>query len=387
MAAAADIHFGAWSTTLGLGALFGLAVAGLLLGTRENRVANRLLAALIAVVVLLLVPYVIGFAGFYDAYPWLSFAPFGWALAIGPLLYLHVHQQCRGRLPARPWRHGIPVGIKLVYSSLIFVQPLAFKNDWNARVHEPYVDPAETVLVFVSIGLYLRAAWRVHRDYQRWLADHLSNREEFRLSAQRNVLIAFAMLLVVWLPFEAVSYAADFNYFDRYPLYLVMAALVCALGLEGWRQAALRFPLPADAAGPGAPPHRAASEPEPGPRREHDWAALGAQWQARTAEAGWWRDPELSLEKLARQLGTNTAYLSRAFNEGLGLSFNEAINRLRVEAVRRELADPANPRELLDLAFAAGFSSKSSFNRVFKALTGETPSQFREHARGAGPIA
>ena len=382
---AANIHFGSWSTTLGLGALFGLVVAGLLLGTRENRVANRLLAALILVVVLQLVPYVIGFAGFYDAYPWLSFAPFGWALAIGPLLYLHVHRQCRGRLPPRPWRHGIPVAIKLVYSSLIFVQPLAFKNDWDQRVHAPYVDPAETLLVFVSLALYLRAAWRVHRDYQRWLADHVSNREEFRLGAQRNVLIAFATMLVVWLPYEAVSYAADFNYFDRYPLYLVMAALVCALGLEGWRSAGLHFPLPADAL--QAAPAPLASEPEPGPRREHDWAALGALWQSRTAEAGWWRDPELSLEKLARLLGTNTAYLSRAFNEGLGLSFNEAINRLRVEAVRRELADPENPRELLDIAFAAGFSSKSSFNRVFKALTGDTPSRIREQARGARPIA
>lgn len=391
MATAANIHFGAWSTTLGLGALFGLVVAGLLLSTRENRVANRLLAALIVVIVLLLVPYVIGFAGFYDAYPWLSFAPFGWALAIGPLLYLHVRQQCTGQLPAQAWRHGIPVAIKITYDCLIFVQPLAFKNDWDGRVHAPYVDPAETVLVFVSMGAYLLAAWRVHRGYQRWLADHLSNREEFRLSAQRNVLAALALLMLVWLPYEVVSHAADLNYFDRYPLYVVMAAMVCALGLEGWRQAGLRFPLPDATAAPEpaalVDPIEPADDPAARRDRDRDWAALGRHWQACTAEAGWWRDPALSLEKLARQLGTNTAYLSRAFNEGLGLSFNEAINRLRVEAVRRELADPANTRELLDIAFAAGFSSKSSFNRVFKALTGETPSRIRERARGSGPIA
>lgn len=48
--------------------------------------------------------------------------------------------------------------------------------------------------------------------------------------------------------------------------------------------------------------------------------------------------------------------------------------------------EPLDNRDLLDIAFAAGFSSKSSFNRVFKAQTGETPSRFREAARNAGPV-
>lgn len=80
---------------------------------------------------------------------------------------------------------------------------------------------------------------------------------------------------------------------------------------------------------------------------------------------------------MARLLGTNTAYLSRALNEGLGLSFNDAINRRRVAEVERQLADPTADGDLLEIAFAAGFSSKTSFNRVFKAQTGKTPTQFR----------
>lgn len=41
-----SIAFGPWSTTLAIGAGFGLAVAGLLAATRSNTVANRLLALL-----------------------------------------------------------------------------------------------------------------------------------------------------------------------------------------------------------------------------------------------------------------------------------------------------------------------------------------------------
>lgn len=387
------IRFGTWSTTLGLGALFGLAIALLLLNSRHNRTANRLLAGLIVVIVLGIVPYIIGFAGFYEAYPWLSFAPFGWALAIGPLLYLQVLRRTTGRLSPGAWRHGVPVAIKIIYTSVVFVQPLAFKNDWDGRIHSPYVSPLETVLVFVSLTAYLLAAWRVHRRYQRWLIDHLSNREEFRLEAQRNVLLALAILLAIWLPFEIASMVADFNYFDRYPLYVLMALLVCVLGLEGWRNAELRYPVPDDFPTDDLPPEiepaAQTAQPirdtslEPPPR---DWVANGQRWYARTADAGWWRDPELSVERLARQLGTNTAYLSRAFNEGLGLSFNEAINRLRIDAVRAQLANASDERDLLEIAFAAGFSSKSSFNRVFKAQTGETPSRFRGMARAARPV-
>lgn len=93
----------------------------------------------------------------------------------------------------------------------------------------------------------------------------------------------------------------------------------------------------------------------------------------------WWRDQELTLASLSRELGTNTSDLSRAINEGLGMNFNELINRLRVDEVKRVLttATATNEQSLLDVAFAAGFSSKASFNRCFKLYTGETPTAYR----------
>ena len=72
----------------------------------------------------------------------------------------------------------------------------------------------------------------------------------------------------------------------------------------------------------------------------------------------------------------NTAYLSRGFNEGLGQNLAEVINRMRAEAVagRLEAGDGAT---LLELALEAGFSSKATFNRAFRAAYGRSPS---EHA-------
>ena len=80
---------------------------------------------------------------------------------------------------------------------------------------------------------------------------------------------------------------------------------------------------------------------------------------------------------VARRLGTNTTYLSRAINEGLGLNFNELINRMRAEEVARLLGQEAEPN-LMQIAFEAGFSSKATFNRAFRAVHDMSPSAYRE---------
>ena len=364
--------FGPWSTLLAIGAGFGLTIAVLLALTSRNRSANRLLALLLLTFVMKLMPYVLGFAGYYDAYPWLSFAPFELGLAIGPLLYLHVRRLAMDRMPPGWVWHLLPAVLQFAYRAVMFAQPLTFKNAWNDRIHRDWIDPPETFLGLLSFAIYLWLAMRTYRDYQRWLDAHLSNREEFRIVWVRNVLIAFAIALPVWAIYETLSYGIGFDYFQRFPLYVCFTLLVFYLGLEGWRHAGTAYPLPATS---GPAPVRT----EPAAR---DWATQGRDWLARTEAAGWWRDPDLSLERLARHLGTNTAYLSRALNDGLGLSFNDAINRLRVDEVcRRLLAEEGG--DLLQIALDAGFSAKSSFNRWFKARTGKTPSEFRAAAARA----
>lgn len=364
------IRFGPWSTTLGLGALFALAVAAALLADPAQRRANRWVSALLGVMALKLTPYVIGYAGFYDAFPWLSFAPFAHELAFGPLLWLHVQQRTRERLP-RGWGwHLLPAAVVAVYMTVCFVQPLAWKDDWNTRVHARFVDPALTWAGLVSLAAYLALAWRRHRDFQAWLAQHISNASEHRYSSLGGTLLALALLLAVSLPYEAATAVWRLNYFDRFGLYLVLTVLVFALGLEAWRHAGRRHPLQPDAEPPAPPVPVVPVRPPP------DWAALGAAWRDRARDEGWFRDPELSLESLARKLGTNTNYLSRAFNEGLGQGLADVIGGLRVAWLQQRLADGASD-DLLDLALQAGFASKTSFNRVFKAHTGVTPSAWR----------
>ena len=95
-----------------------------------------------------------------------------------------------------------------------------------------------------------------------------------------------------------------------------------------------------------------------------------------------YRKPRFSVEDLANETGMQMKDISWAFNIGGATSFNDYINRLRVEVLKRQLDLPAAAdRSLLEMAFEAGFNSKSSFNSAFRREVGLTPSQYLKRSR------
>lgn len=364
-----EVKLGTWSTVLLLGSLHGLVMAALLLSARRNRRANRCLAALLFAVVLLITPFTLGYAGAYDAWPWLSFAPFFWQLGFGPLIWLYVRQLGEPALPRRWGWHFLPAALQGGYFIGVFAQPVAAKWAWDEHVHLPLVAPWLDTLIYVSLATYWTLAYRAYRRYQQWLEASSGAREEFRLHWLRGFLWAMALAIAIDLGFTLIDrWLADLDYFDMFPLYLALVALVYYLGVEGWRHADARYPQPS-----ATVPEPALDPPER-PAGERDWAALGRRYAQQVAERGWWREPDLDLADLARRLGTNTLYLSRALNDGLGQSFSEFLNRQRIQAAQARLAGEDS---ILAIAEEVGFGSKASFNRAFRAYAGCTPSEYR----------
>ncbi|MFC2951778.1 helix-turn-helix domain-containing protein [Marinicaulis aureus] len=88
------------------------------------------------------------------------------------------------------------------------------------------------------------------------------------------------------------------------------------------------------------------------------------------------RQPHLTLSDVASVANLTERDVSRAINAGAGRSFCDYINAFRVSDVCAMLN--ARPdATILDIAFEAGFTSKSSFNAVFKKESGVTPSEYR----------
>jgi AraC-like DNA-binding protein len=365
--AGAELYLG-WRTALLGAAILQLVLLATALAFGPGaRVAERLLAALLTVVAGLLVPYAIGFAGFYDAWRELTFLPVALSLAVGPLLWAYASALDDGRPPARLGLHLAAPALQFAYGFICFLLPLSAKWAWYTGGHRDWIDPALEAATLASLLGY---AWAIHGVLQRRrarLADARSDDDRFAAGWLRGVLAAIVLALALHLGFGAWSaLAGGIDFFQQTGHYLAIAAIGLWLGVAGWRHSALPLPLTP----PGVP--EAAPDPRPAP----DWRAEGLEVERRTREGEWWRRPDLSLPTLARRLGTNTGRLSRAINLGLGVNFSAFINGLRAEAVAGALRDRPQV-ELLDLAFEMGFASKASFNRAFRARYGMAPSDWR----------
>ena len=90
-------------------------------------------------------------------------------------------------------------------------------------------------------------------------------------------------------------------------------------------------------------------------------------------------DPDLTLEKLAKEQFVSSGHLSRIINLYGNRSFNDFINELRVEQAKTFLSDSEySPYTIVSIGLECGFNSKSTFYSAFRKFTSQTPSQYRE---------
>jgi len=88
---------------------------------------------------------------------------------------------------------------------------------------------------------------------------------------------------------------------------------------------------------------------------------------------------QLKIDDLAQQVSLSPKLLSNLINREFNVNFFEYVNSYRLKEICSHLKNPEmDEQSIIDLAFLAGYNSKSSFNRLFKLDTGKTPSLFRK---------
>ena len=85
---------------------------------------------------------------------------------------------------------------------------------------------------------------------------------------------------------------------------------------------------------------------------------------------------ELSLGAVAKAVNMSTFYFCKLFKKATGLHFTDYVSRVRIEKARNLLLNP-NLR-VSEIAYEIGFQSLTHFNRVFKNIVGQSPSEYRE---------
>lgn len=84
---------------------------------------------------------------------------------------------------------------------------------------------------------------------------------------------------------------------------------------------------------------------------------------------------DLSLGQVAKAVNTSTFYFCKIFKKYTGISFTDYLSRVRIEKAKNLLLNP-NLR-VSEIAYEVGFQSLTHFNRVFKRILGQSPTEYR----------
>ena len=118
-------------------------------------------------------------------------------------------------------------------------------------------------------------------------------------------------------------------------------------------------------------------QPEIGTARQNADKALMERICRLMEEGRLYQNCDLKVTDIATALGTNRRFISDCINSQKGCTFNQFINTYRVEHAKRLMRQ--NPdKKIADVYMEAGFANEQSFFRTFKAITGQTPKEWRQ---------
>lgn len=370
------VLIGILRTIILLGAVQGLILCGLLYFSKNARLPGRLLSALLFLMSLACL-YLCGvegnwFGGSLVLTLLSNVVPMIIVMPMGPLIYFYIRAYLEPdfRLTRRRKRHFLPVIIDVVpqlvaavfiIGVLLRILPNkpgpagAFIDEYNVYADIPR-------WLSVTIYLSLSARYLAGRPRITWL----------RLFVR--VFLAFQAIWLVYLVPYVIPRYTDFvlNTFDWYPLYVPLAIIIYWLGIKGYIMAQREAGLPVIP----SPPLTRTSQPLSPATVDQAIPLLKKAME----EDKVYLDPALNLQTLATHIGLPAKTVSAVLNQHLDKSFNEYLNEYRVEAFKQKLQDPATEHlTIVGVAFECGFNSQPTFQRVFKELTGKSPTEYRKN--------
>ncbi len=331
--------------------------------------------------------YIIGFMGWYDTFRTTKINYFLWdfSFAYGPILYFYIKSLTEPLFSFRKvhfW-HFAPAILAILYEIIMLIHDASqpgfsdVQNGiWLENIHLVYVIPFTAQLTTFSIILYFAFSLQAYQQHRKRIKQFYSNTYHVELNWIRNFLFLYlGLFLFNIITFTIHNQIVELHWEERWYWHLVAAMAMVYIGIKGYyidltKLHELTFPNST---------LRQKSEKESTQLR-----AFQQTLKKYMKEHKPYLNPELTLSKLAKDLEWNPSLLSQVINTGFGKNFNDYINTYRVDAVKEELQlGHHRQRSLLGIALDCGFNSKATFNRTFKKLTKQSPTEFLASIEGS----
>ena len=229
--------------------------------------------------------------------------------------------------------------------------------------------PYSTLLLMVSVTMGVISLVKLHR-FDRRIREFFSNIDRIRL----RWLLGYACGFVAVWAITLIGYIIGISGYKEISIALGTFAnlppLILMSGLVVHGQVIpLNFPKSAP------------QDKEPQDKSSSSFAEHKQQLDDLMTRVKIYQDPELRLDGLADSLNLSPRSVSTLLNHHYKQNFYDFINSYRVLDAQHQLRSPENVDKSVQRIFEdAGFNSKTTFNTLFKRMTGKTPSEYRRYA-------
>ncbi|HNR17669.1 MAG TPA: helix-turn-helix transcriptional regulator [Chitinophagaceae bacterium] len=370
----------------------------------ESR-SDKWLGFFLLICALYIVPWMVGFAGWYDTQPYrdiLFYVPFQHLFFIGPVIFFYVQSLLNPsfRFGKKEWLHLIPGLLYLAFHIVMVVTDKLVLKDYYFLINgqDPDFDTWYQLTGFSSMLIYFLLSLRYYRLYKKLIVQVISYAELVMFRWIQNFLLAFLLMLTVRLGFYISDFFIGSTYASNWWHFFVFAVIFYYIAITGYANS-IETKI---AFHPNLLTYRPALllnyhpslinvNPLTEEEAEIDIDTIPVTNNNETADIKEWKekllqlmqsgkayeDPELSLAQVAKQLQSNPSFISRMVNQGFQQNFNDFVNQFRIEAVKEMLNRGDHKKQtLLGIALDCGFNSKATFNRAFKKSTGQSPKAY-----------
>ncbi len=363
-----------WSILFLFSALLGVFLTIIFFAHRkESKYANYLLSTLQIIIVLLISEYLFFNSGLYKSLhiPIFLFTPL--IFLVGPVYYLY-SSALMGKvqkLRLKDVLHFIPFFLCLInyldyYAALISLYSGNKSSDFDFIVNlNGFVYMGLEIL---QTGIYVVLVYNLIKQSEKYVKAHHSGIELIKINWLKKLNVVFIIYLL--LKTCCLYFLIQIQYLVEveFVLTLSLSAIIYFIGYNSISLPEIFIP-----------------DTRNGKQIKYEKSSLTIEQisilnksltQLMEMEKPYLK-PDLKLSELAGLINISTNHLSQFLNQELKINFYDFVNTYRVEEAKKRLVDPLQKNyTILSIAFDSGFSSKASFNRVFKKHTGVTPSDF-----------
>lgn len=355
----------------------------LLLRKGFNRVSNRILAALIALLISHLSLICLDVKGLFPAFP--HFSRLSWLLPLlyGPLILLLIQSVADPTFRFRAVQLGY-LGPFMLYFALLlpyFLLPGEAKAALlsnPAAVQEADFGWMNHLTNYVHIGFTVWSLVFFYKSVPR-RSGHFSNEALVHMHWLKEFLwLILSIMLFSVLTFYAKKYGLS-RLKGIYPAHFVLVVVLVYWIAYKLLQEKATWSVPEEPAStaPEAVPAQVSVKYAKSGLSDHLSQSIAGQLSDYMTVQKPYLDSDLTIQDLSAMLSLPKHQLSQVINTEFGSNFYEFINRHRLEAFKKQVLDPANSHlSILGIALECGFNSKATFNQVFKKTEGMTPSEF-----------